>query len=480
MKSGLSIKISQQQRLSPQQIQFVKLLQIPTAELSARIEEELEENPALEEGLDNDTFEENDLSERETIEDLEREELEIGDYLQDDYSGYKMAGDSYDPNEETKERPMATVPSAEEYLLMQIGFVVKTKREEIIAEQLIGSLENDGYLRRNIESIVNDLAFTQDFITDYQEVEAVLKMVQQLDPAGIGARDLQECLLLQLQRRDLDQAINKNALVLIEKYFEEFSKKHFSQIQQKMNLDEKDFKKIISIITKLNPKPGGSSEGEVAPYLQPDFIVNNHSGKLEIKLNGKNAPELKVSRSFQEMLQTYEKGGKEKKEIKEAVTFIKHKLDSASWFIQAIQQRQATLLKTMQSIVSIQYDFFLTGDDANLKPMKMKEIAGIIEMDISTVSRVVSAKSVQTDFGIYPLKYFFSEGITNESGEDFSTRELKNILREIIENENPNDPHSDEELEQLLAEKGFTVKRRTVAKYREQLGIPIARLRRGV
>jgi len=480
MKSGLSIKNSQQQRLSPQQIQFVKLLQIPTAELSARIEEELEDNPALEEGLDNEQFEENEVNERETIEDLEREELEIGDYLQDDYSGYKMAGDSYDPNEETKERPMATVPSAEEYLLMQIGFVVKTEREELIAHQLIGSLENDGYLRRNIESIVNDLAFTQDFITNYQEVETVLKMVQQLDPAGIGARDLQECLLLQLQRRDLEKSVNRNAFSLIEKYFDEFSKKHFTIIQQKMNLEEKDFKKIISVITQLNPKPGGSTDGEIAPYLQPDFIVTNIHGKLEIKLNGKNAPELKVSKSFQEMLQTYEKGGKEKKEVKEAVTFIKHKLDSASWFIQAIQQRQATLLKTMQCIISLQFDFFQTGDDADLKPLKMKEIAALIEMDISTVSRVVSAKSVQTDFGIYPLKYFFSEGITNESGEDFSTRELKNILREIIENESPNDPHSDEELEQLLAEKGFTVKRRTVAKYREQLGIPISRLRRGV
>lgn len=480
MKSGLSIKISQQQRLSPQQIQFVKLLQVPTAELAARIEEELEDNPALEEGFENDSFDDSENSERETVDDLEREELEIGDYLQDDYAGYKMAGDSYDPNEESRERPMATVPSAEEFLLMQIGFVVKSEREELIAQQLIGSLEDDGYLRRNIESIVNDLAFTQGFVTDFKEVESVLKMVQQLDPAGIGARDLQECLKLQLQRKDLDQAYNRQALILIDKYFDEFSKKHFGIIQQKMGLEDKDFKKIISIITQLNPKPGGSSEGEIAPYLQPDFIVTNGQGKLEIKLNGKNAPELKVSKSFQEMLQTYEKGGKEKKEIKEAVTFIKHKLDAASWFIQAIQQRQATLLKTMQSIISLQYDFFLTGDDAELKPLKMKEIAALIEMDISTVSRVVSAKSVQTDFGIYPLKYFFTEGITNDSGEDFSTRELKNILREIIENENANDPHSDDEIEQLLAEKGFTVKRRTVAKYREQLGIPIARLRRGL
>jgi RNA polymerase sigma-54 factor len=480
MKSGLSIKISQQQRLSPQQIQFVKLLQIPTAELAARVEEELEENPALEEVYDSDKSEDPENNEQSTVEDLEREELEIGDYLQDDYAGYKMAGDSYDANEEIRERPMATVPSAEEYLLMQIGFIVKTEREELIAQQLIGSLEDDGYLRRNIESIVNDLAFTQGFVTDYQEVESVLKMVQNLDPAGIGARDLQECLILQLQRRDLDQNYNRLALHLMEKHFDDFAKKHFGPIQQKMNLADKEFKKIISIITHLNPKPGGSSDGEVAPYLQPDFIVTNHLGKLDIKLNGKNAPDLKVSKSFQEMLQTYEKGGKEKKEIKEAVTFIKHKLDSASWFIQAIQQRQATLLKTMQCIVSLQYEFFTTGDDANLKPMKMKEIASIIEMDISTVSRVVSAKSVQSDFGIFPLKYFFSEGITNDSGEDISTRELKNILREIIENENPNDPHSDDELEKLLAEKGFSVKRRTVAKYREQLGIPISRMRRGI
>lgn len=474
---GLSINLSQQQRLSPQQIQLIKLLQIPTAELAARIEAELEENPALEEGISEERLEE--MADRETVEDLANEEMAIDDYLQDDYAGYKMAGDSYDPNEEMRERPMPTVPSAEEFLLMQIGFVITNERERIIAEQLIGSLEDDGYLRRNIESIVNDLAFTVGFDTDYQEVEAVLLKVQQLDPAGIGARDLQECLSIQLHRKHIadDQALQV-AIRLIDQYFDDFSKRHYSQLQQKLSIDEVLLKKAIQIITHLNPKPGGSEAGEVAPFLQPDFIVSQSDGKLDIKLNGKNAPELRVSKSFQEMLQTYSKGDKQQKEVKEAVTFIKHKLDSASWFIQAIQQRQGTLLKTMESIVAQQYEFFLSGDEAKLKPLRMKEIAEVIEMDISTVSRVVSAKSVQTDFGMYPLKYFFSEGITHESGEDFSTREVKNILRELIEQEPAGHAYSDEELEGLLAEKGFVVKRRTVAKYREQLGIPVARLRR--
>jgi len=474
---GLSIKLAQQQRLSPQQIQLIKLLQIPTAELAARIEAELEENPALEEGISEERLEE--LVDNENVDDLANDELAIDDYLQDDYAGYKMAGDSYDPNEESRERPMPTVPSAEEFLLMQIGFVITNERERIIAEQLIGSLEDDGYLRRNIESIVNDLAFTVGFETDFKEVEAVLKKVQQLDPAGIGARDLQECLSIQLHRKHIadDEALQV-AIRLIDQFFDDFSKKHYSQLQQKLAVDEALLKKAIKVITHLNPKPGGSDAGEVAPFLQPDFIVSQLEGKLEIKLNGKNAPELRVSKSFQEMLQTYSKGDKQQKEVKEAVTFIKHKLDSASWFIQAIQQRQGTLLKTMESIVGKQYDFFQTGDESKLKPLRMKEIAEVIEMDISTVSRVVSAKSVQTDFGMYPLKYFFTEGITNESGEDFSTREVKNILREIIADEPHETPYSDEELEGLLAEKGFVVKRRTVSKYREQLGIAVARLRR--
>jgi RNA polymerase sigma-54 factor len=474
---GLSIKLAQQQRLSPQQIQLVKLLQIPTAELAARIEAELEENPALEEGISDERSEE--MADRETVEDLVNDEMAIDDYLQDDYAGYKMAGDSYDPNEEMRDRPMPTVPSAEEFLLMQIGFVITGERERVIAEQLIGSLEDDGYLRRNIESIVNDLAFTVGFETDYQEVESVLLKVQQLDPAGIGARDLQECLSLQLHKKQfLDDQALQVAIRLVDQYFDEFSKKHYTQLQQKLGVDEAILKQAIKIITHLNPKPGGSEAGEVAPFLQPDFLVSQVDGKLDIKLNGKNAPELRVSKSFQEMLQTYSKGDKQQKEVKEAVTFIKHKLDSASWFIQAIQQRQGTLMKTMERIVGKQYDFFLSGDESKLKPLRMKEIAELIEMDISTVSRVVSAKSVQTDFGMYPLKYFFTEGITNESGEDFSTREVKNILREIIAAEPHETPYSDEELEGLLAEKGFVVKRRTVAKYREQLGIAVARLRK--
>ncbi len=474
----LVLKLSQQQKLSPQQIQFVKLLQIPTAELATRIEDELEENPALEEGVDEST--EFDERESSSVDDLEREEFEVDDYLQDDYAGYKMAGDSYDPNEETRDRPISVVPSSEEFLMMQVGFVVSNEREQLIAQQLIGSLDDDGYLRRNLESIVNDLEFTIGFVTDLEEVEQVLHKVQQLDPPGIGARNLQECLSIQLHRKNHGDEVNEWAILVIDQYFEAFSKKHYTQLRQKLNIDEDQFKQVIHLITKLNPRPGGGSDGDIAPILQPDFLVTNIGGKLEVKLNGKNAPELRVSRSFYEMLETYDKGGKENKEIKEAVTFIKHKLDSANWFIQAIQQRHATLLKTMQRIVEIQYSFFLSGDDAQLKPMKMKLIAELIEMDVSTVSRVVSSKSVQTDFGIYPLKYFFSEGITHESGEDFSTREVKNILKEIIESEPSDQPFTDEQLEDLLLERGFVVKRRTVAKYREQLGIVVARMRKKV
>ena len=473
----LALKLSQQQKLSPQQIQFVKLLQIPTAELSARIEEELEENPALEEGSE----EVNDFEEQETlVEDLERDELEVDDYLQDDYAGYKMAGDSYDPNEESRERPIAVVPSSEEFLMMQVGFVVENEREELIAQQLIGSLDNDGYLRRNLESIVNDLEFTVGFVTNLEEVTEVLHKVQQLDPPGIAARDLQECLSIQLHRKFHGDELTEWAIQVVDVHFEAFSKKHYTQLQQKLNLSDEQFKQVIQLITRLNPRPGGGGDGDIAPIIQPDFLVSASEGKVEVKLNRKNAPELRVSRSFYEMLDTYEKGGKQQKEMREAVTFIKHKLDAASWFIQAIRQRHATLLKTMQRIVEIQYDFFMSGDESTLKPLKMKQIAELIEMDVSTVSRVVSSKSVQTDFGIYPLKYFFSEGITHESGEDFSTREVKNIIKELISTEPSERPYPDEQLEELLLERGFVVKRRTVAKYREQMGIPVARMRKKV
>lgn len=474
--SKLSLKLSQQQKLSPQQIQFVKLLQIPSVELAARIEEELEENPALEEGKE----ESNEFEEQESshVDDLEREEFEVDDYLKDDYAGYKMAGDSYDSNEETKEKPIPVVPSAEEFLMMQVGFVVSNEREQLLAQQIIGSLDDDGYLRRNLESIVNDLEFTIGIVTTLPELENVLHKVQQLDPPGIAARNLQECLSLQLHRRNHGDELTELAIQVIDEHFESFSKKHFAQLRQKLQLTEERFKEVIHVITKLNPRPGSTSEADIAPMLNPDFIVQNIGGKLEVKLNGQNTPELRVSRSFHEMLETYENGGKSNKELKEAVGFIKQKLDAANWFIQAIQQRHITLLKTMQRIVEIQYDFFLSGDDSNLQPMKMKHIAELIEMDVSTVSRVVSSKSVQTDFGIYPLKYFFSEGITHESGKDFSTREVKNILREIIETEPADQPYPDEQLEELLLEKGFVVKRRTVAKYREQLGIPVARMRK--
>jgi RNA polymerase sigma-54 factor len=334
-------------------------------------------------------------------------------------------------------------------------------------------------MRRPLQAIVNDLAFTQGIYTTSEEIEEVLKQIQTFDPAGIAARDLQECLLLQLDRKDLLDPIVQYAIKIIEDSFEEFSKKHYDKIQKRLNIDDETIKQTIKLITKLNPKPGAAEEdGGVIQFLMPDYILTNFNGKLELSLNAKNAPELKISHSFHEMLDTYDKSDKNNKVIKETVTFIKQKLDSAKWFIDAIKQRQNTLLRTMKAILDYQKEFFLTGDETKLKPMILKDIATQIDMDISTVSRVASSKSIQTEFGLYPLKYFFSEGIATDSGEDVSSREVKNILKELIENESKKNPLSDDKLEKFLNERGYNIARRTVAKYREQLNIPVARLRK--
>jgi len=473
-----------QQKLSPQQIQFIKLLQIPTAELESRIEEELEINPALEEGKEDYSSEENHSENEYDQEDGEGDnynddELNVEDYIRDDdISGYKMVGDG-PGEEEDKEIPIVSGSTLADSLISQLGFLRLDERQTIIGKQLIGSIDSDGYIRRELEQIVDDLAFGQNIETSAEEIESILFKIQQFDPAGIGARSLQECLMLQLERKDESDPAVQIALKIVEENFEEFTKKHYDKIQKRLDIDDELMKQAIHLITKLNPKPGGGAVDDVrTQYVIPDFILVNNGGKLELSLNSRNAPELRISKSYTEMFDTYDKSAKKDKKLKEAVSFVKQKLDAAKWFIDAIKQRQITLMRTMEAIVKYQYEFFLEGDEAKLKPMILKDIASEINMDISTVSRVANSKSVQTEFGIYPLKYFFSEGISTESGEDVSSREVKHILKEIIDAEDKRKPCSDEKLEKLLKERGYPIARRTVAKYREQLNIPVARLRK--
>lgn len=476
-KLGLIQTLSQ--KLSPQQIQFIKLLQVPTVELDTRIEAELEANPALEEGREevDDAAEQSDEFEEKA--DTTDDEINFEDYLHDDYSGYKMQGDGKNPDDEDREMPLATSSSLNEQLIAQLGFLGLDERQSKIGEQLIGSIENDGYIRRDLEAIVNDLAFSMNITTDQDELEDLLHDIQQFDPPGIAARNLQECLLLQLERKEENSEVEL-AIRIIEDCFNDFTKKHYDKIMKKLNISEEDIKSAIHLITKLNPKPGGTASGDIVKtqYLIPDFLLNNNNGKLELALNSRNAPELKISRSYSEMMDTYDKSKKKDKKLKETATFVKQKLDAAKWFIDAIKQRQHTLLNTMRAIVNYQYDFFLTGDESKLKPMILKDIANKINMDISTVSRVANSKSIQTEFGIYPLKYFFSEGISTDSGDDVSSREVKHHLKELIDQEDKKKPLSDDKLEKLLRQKGYNIARRTVAKYREQLNIPVARLRK--
>jgi RNA polymerase sigma-54 factor len=485
-KLGLSQNL--QQKLSPQQIQFIKLLQVPTAELENRVEEELEINPALEEGATEDqedtTPEADTPSETEQEETPEKEEVEIDlkDYLGDDeYSGYKTQNDNGE-DEDEREMPVPMGTSLQETLMTQLGFLGLTDHQYTIGKQLIGSIESDGYIRRELESIVNDLAFSQQIETSLSEVEEVLRKIQNFDPSGIAARNLQECLLLQLERMDDGQDVDVIvAKRIIHECYDEFTKKHYAKIQKKLGLDDEDYiKDAIELIVHLNPKPGGESAPGMVKnhYMIPDFMLTNTNGKLDLSLNSKNAPELRISRSYTEMFKAYDKSDKKDKKLKEAVTFVKQKLDAAKWFIDAIVQRQHTLMRTMKAIIDFQYDYFLEGDETKLRPMILKDIAQMINMDISTVSRVASSKSIQTDFGIFPLKYFFSEGITTDSGEEVSSREVKQIIRDLISSEEKNKPYSDDKLEDLLNEKGYNIARRTVAKYREQLNIPVARLRK--
>ena len=472
------------QKLSPQQIQFIKLLQIPTAELDSRIKEEIEVNPALEEGqeeLPKSEFEE-EGNEDGDYDDRPHEELDLDGYLNhDELHGYKMYGDGTFSNEEDYEYPVETLLTLHDSLFQQFGFLNLMETDHFLGLHLLGSIENDGYLRRSLKAIASDLVFTQGLYTSEAQLEEVLKKIQALEPAGIGARTLQECLLLQLRRKSQLDPNVRLARQVIEHHFDEFSKKHYEKLQKRLGISQQEAFEVITLITRLNPKPG-SVEGDQdrSHYLTPDFILLNNRGHMEVTLNSRNAPELRVNRIFAEMLDTYSKSDKTNKNIRETAAFIKQKLDSAKWFIDAIKQRQVTLMRTMTAILNYQYDFFLEGDETRLRPMILKDIATVIDMDVSTVSRVASSKSVQTEFGLYPLKYFFSEGISTEWGEDASSREVKNILRELIEREPKRKPLSDDKLEKILNEKGYNIARRTVAKYREQLNIPVARLRKQV
>jgi RNA polymerase sigma-54 factor len=477
------------QKLSPQQIQFIKLLQVPTVSLDTRIKEELEDNPALEdlslanmnepaeEYPDRDPEDDN-FNQEDSQESLD--EFNVDDYLQDDNlndygSKYEQNGDDED---ERKEIPIAVQNSFFESLQAQLDLMPLSDKDFRIGQQLIGSLDDDGYLRRPVASLVDDLAFSQNVFAEDEEVNEMLKVIQSFDPAGVGARDLQECLLIQLRKKETNPIIQK-AIIVVEDYLDEFTKKHYDKLERSLNMDSEELKEVVNEILKLNPKPGDSN-AVTTKQLQiiPDFHISNNDGILFLTLNSKNAPELRVSRSYQEMFEHYDKSAEKDKKLKEAVQFVKQKLDSAKWFIDAIKQRQQTLLKTMKAIMDYQYEYFLTGDDKNLKPMILKDIADRIGMDISTVSRVANSKYVQTEFGTFLLKSFFSEAIQMDSGEEVSNKEVKKILEECIGKEDKRRPLADEKLTEILKEKGYNIARRTVAKYREAMNIPVARLRK--
>src|SRR5579862_308510 len=482
------------QKLSPQQIQLMKLLQVPTANLEERIKEELEENPALEESQDDNTPENaDDIQEdfESTEEEFESESAEdydsvdISDYVNefdDDVADYKLRDENYPEAEEQKTLPYKIETSFHEQLLGQLGMMVLNERDMRIAEQIVGSIDDDGYLRREISSIVDDLAFRQNIDASEEEIADMIDKIQRFDPPGVAARNLQECLLIQLQRKKGEGRELEIAIDVLTNYFDEFTKKHYDKIQRGLNLTDEQFKDVIGQIIKLNPKPGGNI-GEVnkaESYVVPDFFIFNNAGKLELTLNMKNAPDLRISSGYKDMLKEYEKGNKKDKRQKEAVLFIKQKIDAAKWFIDAIKQRQQTLFNTMHTIMEYQKEFFLTGDETTLRPMILKDIAERTSLDISTVSRVANSKFVQTEFGTYRLKFFFSESLSTESGEEVSTREVKKILSDLIGDESKKKPLSDERLTELLQEKGYNIARRTVAKYREQLNIPVARLRKEI
>jgi RNA polymerase sigma-54 factor len=484
LKQHLQFKLSQ--KLSPQQIQLMKLIQLPTQAFEQRINQELEENPALESGKDEKSTLDEDFSddyEGETdSETIAAEDINIDDYLSDDeVPDYRTRANNYSADDDEKSVPYAAGISFNQFLINQLNTVTLNDLEWAIAEFLVGSVDESGYIRRPVSDIADDLAFTQNIHCEVEDIERVLKVVQELDPPGVGARTLDECLILQLKRKErtpnIDLAIN-----ILDKSFEQFTKKHYNKLLQKYDITEDELKDAISEIEKLNPKPGGSYAGsnKVIEHIVPDFSIKIVEGELELTLNGRNAPELHISNEYSNMLAGYKSSKDKSKSQKDAVMFIKQKLDSAKWFIDAIKQRQQTLYITMNAIMQYQKEYFLSGDERKLRPMILKDIADAIHMDVSTVSRVANSKYVDTPYGTKLIKEYFSESMKNEEGEDVSTKEIKNILETVISDEEKKKPLTDDKLAALLKEKGYPIARRTVAKYREQLGIPVARLRKQI
>jgi RNA polymerase sigma-54 factor len=480
----LSLQQRLLQKLSPQQIQVIKLLELPMLQLEQRIKKELEENPVLE-------MEENELgpgpeeaaSDLKTKEDNDNEEFSVDDYLnEEDYPSYRYEANNYSKDEKGVDMPFSDSSSFHEYLQEQVAMVMLNEQDSILAEQIIGNIDEDGYLRRELDAIVDDVAFTRNILTDEKRLTRILRMIQDLDPAGVGARDLRECLMIQLNRKDSDRSEIRLAYRILDEMFEEFTRKHYDKIQRKFNVEEDDLRDALDEILKLNPKPGSSFSNNLSRGNQtiiPDFILEIVNDEMVLSLNQRNVPELNISNYYTNMLKSFRDNGKGmSNDQKDALMFVKQKIDSAKWFIDAIKQRQETLLLVMRAMIQFQKEFFVEGDETRLKPMILKDIADLTGLDISTISRVSNSKYIQTHFGIYSLKYFFSESMQKEDGEEVSTREIKSILKDCIGSENKQKPVTDDELANILKEKGYNIARRTVAKYREQLDIPVARMRK--
>ena len=484
LKQHLQFKLSQ--KLSPQQIQLMKLIQLPTQAFEQRLKQEMEENPALEGGKEeSDTIEDefDDSYDSELDSDnINTDDINIDDYLSDDeIPDYRTKSNNYSADDDEKSVPYAAGTSFNQYLLTQLNTVYLNDEEWSIAEFLVGSVDESGYIRRPLTDIMDDLAFTQNIYTDEKTIESVLRIVQSLDPPGVGARSLEECLITQLKRKEMNANIEL-AIAILEKSFEQFTKKHYKKLLQKHNITEDELKDAIGEIEKLNPKPGGSYAGNnrMVEHVVPDFAIRIIDGQLDLTLNGRNAPELHVSKEYNNMLKGFKDSKEKSKSQKDTVMFIKQKLDAAKWFIDAIKQRQQTLFITMNAIMEYQEEYFLTGDERNLRPMILKDIADKINMDVSTVSRVANSKYVDTPYGTKLIKDYFSESMKNEQGEDVSTKEIKKILETVIADEVKKKPLTDDKLAAILKEKGYPIARRTVAKYREQLGLPVARLRKQI
>lgn len=486
LKQNLQLKLSQ--KLSPQQIQLMKLIQLPTQAFEQRLKEEMVENPALESGKEDeyekDEFGGDDYEEFDDYDNdrIDADDINIDEYLSDDeIPGYKLQANNYSDDDEERSMPFAAPVSFHQSLIDQLNTFILSDDQREIAEFLVGSIDDTGYIRRSIPDIVDDMAFTQGIYTDEKTVEEILHIIHQLEPAGVGARDLQECLLLQLKSKTPTESVDLT-IDIIENQFDAFTKKHYDKLLQKYDIKQDQLRKAIDEIEKLNPKPGGSYESSLKPveHVVPDFTIRIVDGELELSLNGRNAPELHVSKDYQEMLQSYKESREKSSQQKDAVQFIKQKLDSAKWFIDAIRQRQETLYVTMNAIMHYQEEYFLDGDEAKLKPMILKDIADMVGLDISTVSRVANSKYVETPYGTKLIKEFFSEAMKNDQGEDVSTIEIKKILQTVIDEEDKRKPLPDDKLADILKDRGYPIARRTIAKYREQLDIPVARMRKRI